>query len=202
VNFATLQTAVLDRLGVPASDALFTAAVLGRAVNEAVQEIKSEHDWPWDEASETITTVAGTDTYSVAADWMRTQELKPSADYPLERRSIIDIDSEWPFGDTGRPQVYAINKGQIVLRPIPAQVDTITHRYIKTQADLTGTDTPALPAQFHTAIVELATYIALKRSRDDARGAAALDAYQRWISKMHRWRRRHTGPGRIRSRWD
>lgn len=197
-----MKTAVYDRLGVPTGDGLFTDAVVGRAVNEAIQEIKSEHDWPWDQASETITTVSGTSTYSLAADWMRTREMKPSTDYALERRSMQELDDEWPFGDSGRPQVYAIEQGQVIFRPVPISVDTITHRYIKTQADLTGTDTWRCPAQFHTAAVELATYIALKRSRDDVRGYGAEGAFERWIAKMHRWRRRHTGAGRIRSRWD
>lgn len=203
MDLSTIRTNVLDRLGVPSGDALFTTAVLNRAINAALDEIGAEHDWPWLEASETINTVAGTKTYTPNAAWVRTRELKLADDYPLEWVTMIQLDTLYPVTEQDRPSVFAIEQGQLYIGPTPDGVYVLTHRYVKAEPDLSADgDTPLMPAQFHNAIVELATYIALKRSRDDVRGAAALDAYARWLSKMHRFRRRHTGPSRIKSRWD
>lgn len=205
MDLTALRTAVLTRLGVPSGDALFTTAVLDASINAALHEIESEEDWPWYEASETITTAAGTQAYAVAATWLRTREVKPSgaaADYPLDRRSIAQLEEWYPYGDTGRPAAFAVEQGQLYLFPTPNGAYTYTHRYVKIEADLVNAgDTPLMPAQFHNAIAELATYVALKRSRDDARGSAALAAYERWASKMRKYRRRHKGPARIRTRW-
>ena len=199
-----LVAAVRLRLGTPDADQLLTDAVIEAAVNEALQEIAAEHDWPWLEASETITTVAGTDTYDVDSEWVRTRHLKPSDDLPLERYPIVMLDDLFPLPTTsGRPVAFAIEQSQLVLRPIPDRVMTLTHRFYKAEPELDGDmDVPLMPAQFHPAIAELATHIVLKRSREDARSAAALESYGRWLSKMHRHRRKHAGPIRTRSRWD
>lgn len=203
MNLTALLTEVYGRLGVPSGDALFTSAWVTQSINAALHEIESEEDWPWYEASETLTTAAGTQSYNLASDWLRTREVKPANDYPLERNGIHQLEEWWPFGDSGQPSCYAIEQGKIYLFPIPNGVYSLTHRYVKTEPDLaSGSDTPLMPAQFHAAIAELATYVALKRSRDDARGASALAAYQRWLSKMRKYRRRHKGPARIRTRWD
>lgn len=204
MNFTELVAAVYLRLGVPSGDALLTSTIVGQAVNEALHEIDSEADWPWLDATETINTVAGTDAYTPAANWSRTRSLRIAADgYPMSRRTIDEVNDLWPFADqTSRPQVYAIEGGQLVVRPIPDGVYALEHRYVRTEADISGSSSPLMPAQFHPAIASLAAHIALGRSREDNRAAAALADFERWLRRMQKFRRRYQGPGRIRSRWD
>lgn len=201
---SALRTSVYSRLGVPTSDALLTTAVVNQSINDAVNEIESEQDWPWYEAVETITTTAGTATYTPTAGWRRTREVKPTDDFPLERFSIVELDDQYPFDTSqGRPCAYAIDLAKIVLRPTPDAAYTLTHRYIKQETALSADgDAPLIPDQFSPAIVALACHIVLGRSREDGRASGALEEYVRWLSKMRRYSRRHTGPVRIRTRWD
>lgn len=200
MNFTELVTAVYNRLGVPSTDALLTSTIVGANVNEALQEINSEEDWPWLNATETLTTVAGTQAYALNALWLRTRSVTVLDDYPLERYTEKELTDFWPFSSsTARPQGFAIEGGQILFGPIPNAVYSVRHRYVKMEATIASTTVPLMPAQFHSSIVELAMHITLKRSREDARSQEALASYQRWLSKMRKERRRHTGPGRIRT---
>lgn len=203
MNFTELVTAVYNRLGVPSGDALLTSTIVGAAVNEALQEVNSEEDWPWFNATETIATVAGTAAYALNASWLRTRSVKISDDFPLERYSEEELSDLYPFAtSTNRPQGYAIEGGQLLVGPVPNGVYSLQHRYVKFEGTLSGVQTPLMPAQFHSAIVELATHITLKRSRESLRAQESLANYQRWLSKIKKYRRRFTGPGRIRtSQW-
>lgn len=201
---SALRTQVFNRLGVPSGDALLTSAVVDAAINAAINEIESEQSWPWYEASETINTVAGTATYTPAAGWRLTRAVKPADDFPLERYSLTELDDMYPFSTTqARPSCYAIDEGKVVLRPVPDAVYVLSHRYVKAETALSAdADAPLVPSQFSPAIAALACHIVLGRSREDGRSAAALEDYVRWLSKMRRYSRRHTGPVRIRTRWD
>lgn len=203
MTFTELVAAVYARLGVPSGDALLTSTVIGGFVNEALQEINSEEDWPWLNAQETIATVAGTAGYTPNANWLRTRSLRLNDDFPLERYPEEMLSDRYPFtgSSSNRPEGYAIEGGQIILGPVPNGIYSLIHRYVKTEGTLSGVQLPLMPTQFHSSIVELATHLTLGRSREDARSAAALAAYARWLSKMRKYRRRHTGPARIRTTW-
>lgn len=203
MDLSTIRTSVYDRLGVPSNDALLTTAVLNRAINAALHEIESEQDWPWYQATETLTTSAGDATYTPGATWLRTRVLRVANETPLPRYSYEELIERWPFdSSTGKPREYAVEAGEIHLRPIPDGVYSLEHRFVAKEDDLDSDgESPMMPDIFHQAIVDLATHIVLRRSSEDARSQQALGDYERWRTKMIRHKRKFQGPARIRTRW-
>lgn len=210
-DLAALRTKVLDRIGVPSTDPQFPTALLNRFVNDAVHFIETDHDWPWLDASATITTAAGTSTYAFPADYRRTRSiLAPSGGQlvPMPRYAIDELDDRWPTsGARGRPAGWGVDGEQIVLRPVPNAALTLTHRYVKAEPDLAvDADTPLMPSAFHPAIAEVATWMALRRDQQDPR---AVSAWAAWAGEQTGWRykmlddsRRYQGPARVRVRSD
>lgn len=200
MNLEQLQDAVRVRLGVPAGDSFYTAPVLADLMNEALQVVSTEADWPWLEASTTFALVNGTATYDPPANWMRTRSLCIDGFDAMEWRSLTEL-REWPSTIVDVPRYFNVNVEQITLRPVPGAVYTVTHDYYKTEPTLTNpTDTPLMPAQFHYAIVAYAVHLACIRSGDVPRATAALADYQGWLRRMIDNRRRQTGGLRIRIR--
>jgi len=200
MNLAQLNDAVRTRIGVPAGDAFYTDQVLTDLVNESLQVISTEYDWPWLDASTTFDLVNGTATYTPPADWMRTRSLCIDGFDAMEYRSLIEL-REWPTTIVDVPRYYHINVEQITLRPVPGAVWTVTHDYVKVEPTLVdSTDTPLMPSQFHYAIVAYAVHLAYLRSGDVQRATAAVADYQGWLRRMSDARRRQTSPLRVRVR--
>jgi hypothetical protein len=208
MNLTQMQAAVYARLGVDTTDGMLTPALVNGFINDANHQIELMHDWPWLQDVETITTVAGTDSYSPGAAnadtfaWHRTIELRDGLDATvLERFSITELDDRWQPNEQGKPREFAIYGDKIILRPVPDSVYSVIHRYLRQEADLvSGSDTPSMPAATHAAIVELATYLALRRDRNDPRAQGAQAAFASWMSQLQIDKRRYTTPGKVRTR--
>lgn len=202
MNRAQLREAVYDRLGVTSADGQFTSQVVDRLLNDALHLIEVEHDWPWLQATASISAVAGTGSYAVPSDWLRTRYLRIDTYQPFVLREIGDLEERWPDSTTrGRPDDFAIEGDAVLIRPIPDASYTITHRYVKREPDLTDdTQSPLMPASFHAAIAERAAYLGLRRSREEGRAQVCLQAYQEWQGRMVDDRRRTQGPLRVKIR--
>lgn len=216
MNLSAMQTAVYNRLSVDSSDGLMTPASIVDFINQANHQISGLFDWPWLQSAETIITVPGQDSYVPGSfqvvpysNWYRTVELvgasPPSSlacTRVLERYSMTELDDRWIPFQRGSPVEWAIWADKLVLRPVPDGIYPITHRYIFAESDLVNpTDSPILPSIHHFAIVELATYVALRRDRNDARAATAEAAYMQWkTEQLSRATKRFDLPGRIRIR--
>lgn len=200
MNLEQLQDAVRVRLGVPSSDTFYTQPVLTDLVNEAVQAISSEADWPWLQTSTSFSTSSGTGTYTPPADWVETRALCIDGYDAMEYRTIAEI-REYPTTVTDVPSVYTVSGDAILLRPVPGGTYTVTHDYVKNEQTLvTPADVPLMPTQFRYSIVHMACHLAFLRSGDVNRATAALADYNGWKQRMLRQRRRSGGPIRIRVR--
>jgi hypothetical protein len=214
VNLTQLQAAVYARLGVDNTDGLLTPALINGFINDANHQVELMHDWPWLQATETITTVAGTDSYAPGSFnatldqnglpilWHRTDELRDGVDAAvLERQSVTELDDRWLPTMAGKPREWAVYGDKLIFRPVPDAVYTIVHRYVRQEGDLTaGSDTPSMPASTHAAIADLATFIALRRDRNDPRAQSAEAAFQTWMAGLQIDKRRYKTPGRVRVR--
>lgn len=200
MQLSELRTAVRTRLGVPSTDGFYTDAQLTDLVNEALQVISTERDWPWLSTSETITTVSGTATDSPPAGWMKTRSLCIDGYDPMEQRSLLEIRGV-PTTDRGMPTIYDISGDVLIFRPVPDGVYSIIHDYFKVEPSLTAdADTPLMPTQFHYSIVAKASELAHLRQRDNTRAGAQLAEYNAWLGRMLDNRRRTSAPTRIRVR--
>ncbi len=184
MDLATLRSAVRTRLGVPASDPIFTDGALTELVNSANHYLETEWDWPWLETTEDIATVIGTATYTPGATWMRTIDLRVANGALLRRVPIDELDFLSSAG-TGEPRLFCVTGGQLTVFPTPSAVLTLKHRYVRSEPDLVNAgDTPLVPLSFRSAIVEYASFLALRRSRDEGRAEVARSGYKEWLEQM------------------
>lgn len=183
MDVTALTAAFRTRLGVPATDAMFTDAVILELLNFSIQKINGDHDWAWLEKSESINTVNGTAVYSVGADWIRTLLIQFSDYTPLEK---VTIDRIRMLGSpAGRPTFYSCFGDQLHVRPVPTGVTAMTHLYIKIEPDLAGpTDVPLMPKVYQPILVEYAAYLGFLRVGDLQEAGSALARYERWLQRQ------------------
>lgn len=186
MNVSGLRSRVRNRTGTQDDDPSLPSNLVLDFLNEANQQIAAEHDWPWRQTSTTFPTVAGTASYAVPADYLRTRTLRVNANLPLSQRTMADLEQVYIDDNTrGMPRDYAIEGGFVNLRPFPDGIYTVAHRYLKLEPILTGdSSVPLMPEQFQTSIVEYATYLAFRRLGNSEQAAVAKTAFDTWLQQM------------------
>lgn len=213
MNLVELRAATYLQTGLDEDDTLITPTVLNGFLNRAVHAYEAEGTWPWLQQVETIVTAANQDSYTPGAaaqlldptvQWLRTSELRVADNESdvIEWKSPTELDDKWNFTDIGPPEDFTIFADQIILRPIPDGAYNVIHRFERIERDLINeTDIPTLPAIYHEVLVEYATMLCFRRSRETERYQEAMNAYNAWVAKMRaRALRRADLPGRVRVR--
>ena len=208
MNLGQLRAAVYANVGTDANDGLLTPTSVNSFINRALHKVEQESDWPWLETSETISTVAGTDSYTPGAAapagtlWLRTRTIFDDADHVVEWESRMETGDRWSNATTGKPQEFSIYGDKIIFRPVPDAVYSYNHLFQKAEVDLAAdSDTPILPATYHNGIVEFASYLAFRGSRETERANLAFQGYTEELKKMkERAKRRVDLPGKVRVR--
>jgi len=195
VNLTQLMSA-LDRKTGMAMDA--SAKV--EWINEAIQAISTERDWPWLDGLDSFNTADGTASYDNPSDWMRTR-LITVAGAPAQRIDIADGDAySVAFDDWRSYYHYALEGNDITFYPTPTAVLAVKHRYVKQEPMLDdGTDTPLMPSQYHQAIVSYAAARVMERM-SDPRAQTFDSEYERWKKRMLDATARGQQPTRVRVR--
>jgi hypothetical protein len=168
-------------------------------VNAAVQGIAAERDWPWLDATDTFTTVAGQIGYTLPTDWARTRSVVVEG----QNATFVSIRTGDDF-DSWRDNLtygFAIEGGELCLYPEPQSELDVTHRYVASEPALSNTNhVPLLPARFHWAVVHFAAALVFDRMGEMGKAAAQRDQWQAWKRRMLDDLGRAQGPKRIRVR--
>lgn len=205
MNLGQLRAACYANLGTDAGDGLIVPASVNLHINRAVHDIEQESDWPWLETSETVAIVAGTDQYTpgaVGGSWLRTRWVEDDTQKVIEWYSRQELADRWRISTVGKPVEFSVYQDKIWLRPVPDQAYTYTHFYQKFEADLVNdSDTTLMPATYHSGLVDYATYLAFKSSRETERANLAFQSYTDRMKRMkERAKRRVDLPGKVRNR--
>lgn len=184
-----LITALETRIGNPSTDGFFSTAQKLDLVNEGLQVVSTEADWPWLQTVGTITTVAGTAAYAVASDYAHTKKLYISGYDPLEYQGLAESDSAASV-DRGQPTNYTIYDEDIILRPTPDAVYSVLHQFMKQEPAVAAGTSPIMPTQFHYVIVAKAAELAHMRQGYMDRAANQNREYKEWLARMLDYRRR------------
>lgn len=179
MDLAAIRTAIRERMGIPATDGLYTDAQLTNHANAALHHLEMQSDWPWLEKTDAALAAAA--SVALPADHLRTIYIARSGYPPLERREAEFVRAI--PADAGIPFFYAIESGNLLIRGTGAA--TLTHFYIRTEPDLVaGTDTPLVPANYRPAIVEYAAHLAFRRSGQLNEAKVALADFGGWLTIM------------------
>lgn len=149
-TYAQLRTALGSWLGM--NTTRLPDDVRGDMVNLARRELCRLHDMTFNEVSDTFATVAGTYLYALPAVWSRPYQmwyLDPDTGVRVEilYKSKEEFDILFPDSTTqGKPSVYTVWTGSILLAKTPDRVLTVNRDYYTVLADLVNdADVDPLP---------------------------------------------------------
>lgn len=196
-----MRDAVRTRLGAPPDETFYYAQSLDDLINEALQTISAEADWPWLESTETINTVAGTRFYTpLDANWATTKALSIAG---YDAMTFLDLQEvrNWPDDVRDIPVYYTIYQEQLYLAPAPSAVYALRHDFIKAEPKLVDNSAvPLMPSIYHYSVVAFAVYLAHLRSGDVTRANAANQEYVAWVKRMMARKERATSTIKVRVR--
>jgi hypothetical protein len=196
-DLADLRSRVLVRGSFSSQDTGLTSTVLNGLINDALKQVAVEHDWPWLFTTVSFSTVNGTPSYSVPADWLRTDSLSIPADgRVLEQRSITDIDRLATYSDV--PVFWTPYGDQLVLGPKPNGVYSIQHRYVRIENVLSADgDKPLMPTALDDGIVTYATVLAYRFTRQFDKAREIQPEYASWLKRTQDNAKRSRRPLRV-----
>lgn len=195
-----MRALVRTRILILNTDSAVTDDVVDSAINSALAQAALEQDWPWLQATTTITTAANTVGYDMPEDWLRTISVSSADDSKagLRLRSINDIDQ---YNYTGLPSGYAIFEEQIHLGPTPSGVATYTHRYIRQEAVLEeDEDEPFIPTYWQKGVIEYAAFLIFQMLHKNEEAAGARQAYLDWLIRSRDNIKQSTGSVQVKVR--
>ena len=163
---ADLRTKVYERLGLPTTDGLITTTVVNSAINAALENYSSNGVWPWLVSEVAINTVAGTATYALPTNHVRTLYLlDTSAFRELNYRPRRMLASYGTL--TGKPLYYCYVGMNLRLAPTPDGVYALTHGIRIPDPELTADGSiPLIPTQYSDYIVTIAARLLAVRLKD------------------------------------
>ena len=176
-------------------------------------ETASADGWPWLRRTYTLTTTAGTSSYSFTTlgalatpstgvgKILGAKVLVSSTYQSLRLLSPEDAVEIYPSTTNNRPEAWFVEGQTFYLYPTPDAAYTIPIRLVITETDLVGTtSTPILPVVFHGAIVEAATLLMYETTQDGQRVQQQEAKVASWIARMARNGREYPSAPKIRVR--
>ena len=145
MQLQAIRTEVRDRSGVDSADGMAVDAVLTRLINSALREVANMRDWDWLKAEETITTVVGQTSYARNSA-ARVSTLLIDDQYSEVMRLVTPRAAASYARYDGRPMVWHVQAGSLIVYPKPSTVRTLTHTYLRIEPALVDdTDVPIMP---------------------------------------------------------
>lgn len=162
MNATQLVDAVLGRSRSTSTDALFTRTRVLGWLNDGLRRYQGERRWPWLDATEPVSLVAGQRRYSLPAGWqiVRFVRLSPQAaggEYQLEQISTEEL-ARLPLDVDGDPTLFAIVGSEIEVWPVPKKGDaTLDVAYTASEPTLVESpapNSPLLPEVLHDVLID------------------------------------------------
>ena len=156
---------IRNRCNLAVDDARVDDTDLLDFLNASVQDLESERDWPWAEAIEDISVVAGDNTYTPHSSWKSTLSLTCVDPSSVISRRTWKWTRRLSWTDLrGEPMFYTEHAGTIYVYPVPDSSYTLQHRYIKKLDKLDSTSSSVVsPDWFDRILVtRTAIYVAQK----------------------------------------
>lgn len=202
---------VLLKLALPADDALAPTTALDESIAAGQRAMATDFDWPWLMTAQTFVTVAGQQLYAlpveatgppISHEHVRTLWLSvPAFAYTLNVRERQEIERY--IQTRGMPSLYSVQGASISLAPVPDQVYTIKHVFIRPDTPMVGeTDVSLCPDHFSDTIVLYAAIAEATRTKDFTQVAQFRQDLAEWKQRMRDNVRQSAGTLRVRTRSD
>ena len=185
--YKEMQDLVLDSIG-DTSDA--TRAKVKKYLNHIKNDVIGRHEWPFQEASSTISLTTSTAEYDVPADMDIIKKII------VEEGELIYLPPDVFFkkfpnyddaDNSDTPEAYTLWNDKILIGPsIPDEAETASIFYFATVSDMSGDDdTPGdWPAAFHHVLVDGAYWMAIRSEAYVSEIQEAKANYEAGILRM------------------
>lgn len=193
ITLPFLRSKIRNRISATTADTVLTSDVIDDFINEAVQQVVSEIDWPWLQVKTPFNGIVGQTDYSLVTllgpNWYRVHSIFDTlSGNLLELRAVQEMDRlNFPVGATqGNATQYSVFGDNLVLGPAPMDTRQLVIRWYQREPLLIGdTDQLLMPstANWHVGIIEYAAYLCLRMVREDTRAESAYTAYTRWLAR-------------------
>jgi hypothetical protein len=185
VTLATLRNPVRHKVGLSDNDAAAPDAIVNEVINEALQSITTEKDWPW-----LYTEASGSPDLALPGTYDRTIFLTVNG-RDLEPRSPRDLarfrSTSAGVAVSGIPEFYTFAGTNLKLSPSPASgtVYPYIHAFYQTEAALVAdADTPKLPSQYQGWLVTRAAMLLAIRTDNPSRLPKLQVEDERWRNRV------------------
>lgn len=205
MNLGEFRTAVNRRTGIAYDD-----TALNELVNMVLNDIAMEDDWPWLQATASLSQSAGTSSILAASLPTTARSFKSIIDTTngvvYDPTTIADVDgaNSWygtPPAQFGTGSFFAVLGMDIYLTPAMPAAGTLTIRYIQNEPTLSADgSSPLLPVGYHHAVVDLVAYLVAGRRSgpdDGKRAGQYSEMYRRLIGDMKKTARRRISSTRM-----
>ena len=149
--------------------------------------------WPFREVTDTITTVAGTQEYTLSSEFtdidaqnVQTVTLQGTINRKLVYWPYSQLRADQPDFDligTSVPERYYLKTGSIGLWPSPNDVYTVNVDYYKVPTELSAdADTPIIPVAYREALVQYALSHEHDFNTDPDLAQKAMNTYEQIVT--------------------
>lgn len=202
-----LRDRLRHKLALPEADLMVPNSDLDISINDGLNAMSTDYDWPWLFTQADITTVAGTSAYALPTTpiFVRTLNVtNVGLGRDLLARQRRDLSRFYQTQvQTGEPLYYSTYGASIRLAPVPDQVYTIRHVFVQAEPPLvSGSDVPLCPDHFSDTIVLYAAVEESTRMKDFGQRNAFLADIQAWKARMRDNVRQTASTLKIRARSD
>ena len=210
MNFGQLRSAVYERTGLASTDPSMTDANMKNLVNAALHrfEVANPRGWDWLRYDGSFSLVSSTESYTFSTidstnTIMKVIEVRVDVGSgfrdPLPRVSKGELLGYYSDTIAGTPEAHAIDGRTMWVRPIPDNTYNCRFTAVKAEPDLSNdSDSPVVPAIFHSAIIEKAAELAFRRVQNRLGAEIAEAAFNEWVGQARSYSKPWGGPGHVR----
>jgi hypothetical protein len=145
MQLINIRSNIINRAGIALTDAMADTTSLNMLVNSAVREMSSLRDWGWDQSTQAIPTVSGTDSYAFNTDLKKVLRVVNLDEGTIVRQITATAAIRY-LDQQGDPVFWYLSGANIVFAPVPQKVINMELVYLAAPTDLSGdTDEPAIP---------------------------------------------------------
>jgi hypothetical protein len=163
---------------------LFGSARITMYINNALSNICRRVSYYVDEATNDYSTVSGTATYSLPADFAKIRSVRDTG-RQMEMASVGLRQIDQSSLSSGAPRYYAIDGSNLHLWPTPDGVYPLETRYWKLPAPLVAdSDVPTIPADYHNLLIYAANAECYRAEDDHATAANWQALYDKGLAEF------------------
>lgn len=185
MTLTEMQTEFYELIQETSSDTDFPAATVTKWLNHAVERAGMEALYY--EKAVSLATTNGTRTVALPSDFIVMKDLSYTAssitiEVAPVRYPILQLD----YTTVGRPEFYSIRNSTLYFDPIPSTTaTTLTGFYIAKETALaSGSDTLAMPGEFHGYMVHYAVYLSLLSDGQTEQALPHLQEYNEGVRRL------------------